>query len=1661
LAAPGEHVVTLIATDAAGNNSQPMTRVFFAEADGAPVPTFLAPARVWSGETVAVDATGSTNDRPDALSCSWEWGDGAGASGCTATHVYLSGGTYPITLTVRDVAGNASTDTRPVLVEQAPVARFSPPQGFANHAMTFDASASDGPSDSTFVWDFGGGELVAGDQVQHVYDADGQYAVTLSVSDPYGHESTVTRTVDVSGDPRPIAAFDAPTGAPLPAESVSFDGTSSSDGGAIVAYRWDFGDGSTASGSRMAHTFAAAGMYQVALEIEDDAGLNNRLVRTIRVDDPPVARLAAPSEAFAGRPVSLDASASSDAHGLAAWSWSFGDGTSGTGAATGHAYSTAGTYQLTLTVVDDDGHTDRRNVTIRISPDNPVSDLVAAAAVSRLAPALSWTAPAGVSVDQFRVYRDGIAVATTPSGAYVDHAAVADGDYQFTVTALLASGDEGTPSAALTVRVDRTAPEAPTDLGATSPTATSPDLTWSPVVDSGSGIATYVVFRDDIEIGRTGTADYTDSDVNEDGTYTYTVRAIDGAGNVGADATPLVVHVDTTPPGAPSGVAGPTPTAAAPELTWTPVASTTAYRVYRDAALVATTADPSYSDSGLAEGRYSYTVSAIDASGNESALSPAHTIIYDTTPPDTPHAPTAASPTSSPVALAWPGAFDANGVDVYQVLRDGVVVANVRGQSWIDGASADGGHSYALRAVDGAGNVSGTSNPVTVLYDATAPSVPSAPAGPAQTRVKPAFSWVASTDAGSGVSAYRIYRGATLVGSTAASTFTDASVSVGGTYRYVVLAVDAAGNVSAPSDAVSIVYDTTAPTSPATPSAPSPTRTGPVITWSGGTDANGIDHYVVVRDGIDIGIGVSPWTDTDPALSDGTHLYAVRAVDPAGNVSSPSSSRAVAYDGTAPSAPGAITAVSPTAAAPALTWAPAADAIGVVRYDVIRDDSPLGSTGGTTFTDSTAGEGTHVYTVRAVDAAGNTGSASEARTVLVDATPPAVPGRPAGPATTNSTVTVSWTAVDDAGSGVDHYLVYRDAVVVATTSALAFADTGLTVDGSYAYAIAAVDVVGNVSARSAARVILFDTALPDTVLSATADLTGPAIDFVFSASEPGSAFECSLDGGAWATCAAPLHVSGLQSGAHAFEVRSTDPAGNQDPTPARRAWVVDAVPPDPPVLTATADATVAPSCRCGAVLLRLTAPGDAIRVRVTRPGRVVLDGAPVDLVDSDVGDGGSYAYQAVAYDAAGNASVPAAASVTTPDRTPPSAPAGPSGSGWPLAIAWPPVVDAATYALRRDGTPLAGPGVSAAADGGAIDTLAPATPAGITAEPTSSTSVRVTWSAVADRGSTYRYDVAASDAAGNWSDWSVESELSSTSGLDRYRVLVDGVVATEVTTPTAGVTGLPPGTTHTVAIAAVDAAGNASPISSAVPVALPTTGVLVVAASAHPQLARPELPITFHADNAGVAAATYRWLFDDDSVAVGAEVTHAFARPGRHVAALTVATPDGTSATASLEVVVDGRPPQAHANVRGSRLVVAAEDDLSGVASISLALGPNAPFAPMLDGGVSLRDGRYSVRVRTEDHAGNAAVAVFKALVDTHAPTLRVRVVGRRGHLVRVRITAADDGSGIRAVLLDRRSVGTRSTLTVLLRPGTRHVVVATDTNGNVARLPFAVPKRR
>ena len=117
-----------------------------------------------------------------------------------------------------------------------------------------------------YDWDFGDGSTGSGAMPNHIYTTDGNFTVTLTVTDDAGDTGTDTTTATIGlGNQAPIADADNPYNGTV-SEPLQFDGSGSSDpDGAIVAYDWDFGDGSTGTDVMPTHTYAVVGLIMSRL----------------------------------------------------------------------------------------------------------------------------------------------------------------------------------------------------------------------------------------------------------------------------------------------------------------------------------------------------------------------------------------------------------------------------------------------------------------------------------------------------------------------------------------------------------------------------------------------------------------------------------------------------------------------------------------------------------------------------------------------------------------------------------------------------------------------------------------------------------------------------------------------------------------------------------------------------------------------------------------------------------------------------------------------------------------------------------------------------------------------------------------------------------------------------------------------------------------------------------------------------------------------------------------------------------------------------------------------------------------------------------------------------------------------------------------------------
>ncbi|MFC5468967.1 carbohydrate binding domain-containing protein [Cohnella suwonensis] len=558
---------------------------------------------------------------------------------------------------------------------------------------------------------------------------------------------------------------------------------------------------------------------------------------------------------------------------------------------------------------------------------------------------------------------------------------------------------------------------------------------------------------------------------------------------------------DTTPPSAPTDIASPSQSKSSIALTWT--ASTDnvnvkGYDIYRDGAKVGSSVTNSFTDSGLtALTGYTYTIKAFDAKGNFSAFSIPFAVstsnqgntvtIYYKKGYATPYIhwrPEAGVWTTAPgtpIPASEIAGFNKITLDINLANRAEVTFNNGSG-SWDN----NNGQNYFFNAGTST-YTPGSGGPGTIAsgipVDNVAPTVPANLNATGITSHSLTLNWSASTDA-FGVTAYDVYRGSALVGTTSNTSFVDEGLAPLSAYTYTVKAKDAAGNVSAASAALSVTTksdDATAPSAPGNLTVTGTTSSSISLSWSAATDNVGVAEYAIYRGGAKVATvaaGTTSYTDAGLTAST-TYAYTVTASDAAHNESAQSN----AATGTTNTAPGNLVTIyykrgfatpyihyrpqgGSWTAVPGVPM-PESEVAGYNKYTInigsaTQLEACFNNGSGTWDSKNGAnyffGVGTWTYTPTGQITSG-------APSGTTDTTPPSVPANLTAPSKTATSVTLQWSASTD-DIGVTAYEIYRGATLAGTTSQTTFTDTGLAAATAYSYTVKAKDAAGNASAAS-------------------------------------------------------------------------------------------------------------------------------------------------------------------------------------------------------------------------------------------------------------------------------------------------------------------------------------------------------------------------------------------------------------------------------------------------------------------------------------------------------------------------------------------------------------------------------------------------------------------
>lgn len=400
---------------------------------------------------------------------------------------------------------------------------------------------------------------------------------------------------------------------------------------------------------------------------------------------------------------------------------------------------------------------------------------------------LSWTASSdNVGVSAYRISRNGTVVASVAATSYADTAVLPSTAYAYTVSAVDAGGNVSPASnvANATTPSDTTKPTAPTGVSATAVHGFQVDVRWTASSDD-LGVVGYEVFRNGVPVGTSTSTFFADQTVDAETTYSYTVTARDGAGNVSDSSSAAVVatpvapttltlapsddaYVQSDQPSANFGAAGQIIVDASPVrrafLKFT-VAGVRGRQVV-SAKLRLRCLDPSPSGGSFRR--------VGNSSWSESTLTWTN------------------QPVADAAAIASLGSVAAG--TTYEVDVTSLVAGDGTYTLAVDSSSSDAAN-YASKE---------TSTPAQLVVtigsgapDTTPPTAPANLTANAPTGNAVNLSWTASTD-NVAVVAYDVFRDgvATPLGSTSATSFSDTTVQPGTTYSYSVVARDGAGNAS-------------------------------------------------------------------------------------------------------------------------------------------------------------------------------------------------------------------------------------------------------------------------------------------------------------------------------------------------------------------------------------------------------------------------------------------------------------------------------------------------------------------------------------------------------------------------------------------------------------------------------------------------------------------------------------------------------------------------------------------------------------------------------------------------------------------------------------------------------------------------------------------------
>lgn len=360
----GQDTVTLSIKDAIGCTSS-LVRPAYIDVQ-IPVAAFTASATVSYCPPLDVQFT---NQSSSYSTVAWNFGDGNTSTEVNPLHFYSYPGVYIVTMTVTG-SGGCTASANDTITIYGPTGTFTyNPTTGCDSLTTHFSVASD--SSVAFVWDYGNGQTqsVTQNTSVYTYTDTGTYIPRVILVSATGCKVPITGS-------QAIHVYRVKAGAQIGSSKacgsgiVQFQDASVSND-QISAFYWDFGDGSNSTEQNPFHTYTQPGTYTLTHVAITANGCADTIVfaDTIHIFQPPVVQIRGDSAGCVPDTLSFTAVVTTGNPAALQYQWNFGNGqTAVTQNPPPAIYPTAGNYNLSLVVADNNGCTDSTSETVLIHP---------------------------------------------------------------------------------------------------------------------------------------------------------------------------------------------------------------------------------------------------------------------------------------------------------------------------------------------------------------------------------------------------------------------------------------------------------------------------------------------------------------------------------------------------------------------------------------------------------------------------------------------------------------------------------------------------------------------------------------------------------------------------------------------------------------------------------------------------------------------------------------------------------------------------------------------------------------------------------------------------------------------------------------------------------------------------------------------------------------------------------------------------------------------------------------------------------------------------------------------------------------------------------------------------------------------------------------------